>query len=138
MSKQNIQDQWRPDVCPITGRQFFMWIEHHETGLMVPTYGGPFDSHTIPIKDSDGDFVCERYDHDRGGWLINETECIGLKLVDDQLYTCEEDPASVIHERDELLAALESTVSAWEKGDDVFGGIQQARAAIAKAKGCMQ
>ena len=36
---------------------------------------------------------------------------------------------------DQLLAALEQTVSAWEKGKDVFGGIQIARAAIAAAKG---
>lgn len=38
-------------------------------------------------------------------------------------------------QRDQLLAALESTVKAWEKGDDVFGGIQTARAAIAAVKG---
>ncbi|ENA3739847.1 ead/Ea22-like family protein, partial [Escherichia coli] len=23
-----VRNQWRPDICPITGRAFFMWIEH--------------------------------------------------------------------------------------------------------------
>lgn len=31
-----------PDKCPITRRDFFMEIDG------VPTYGGPFDSYTIP------------------------------------------------------------------------------------------
>lgn len=38
-------------------------------------------------------------------------------------------------QRDKLLAALEFVVAEWEKGDDVFGGIQQGRAAIAEVKG---
>lgn len=78
--------RWCPDVCPITGRPFFMWITHHETGVKVPTYGGPFDSYTLPVKGSDGSFECERYDHDRGGWLTDEIQDVGLKLVDDQSF----------------------------------------------------
>lgn len=77
---------WCPDVCPITGRPFFMWITHHETGVKVPTYGGPFDSYTLPVKGSDGSFECERYDHDRGGWLTDEIQDVGLTLVDDQSF----------------------------------------------------
>ena len=77
---------WCPDVCPITGRPFFMWITYHETGVKVPTYGGPFDSYTLPVKGSDGSFECERYDHDRGGWLTDEIQDVGLKLVDDQSF----------------------------------------------------
>ncbi|EFM3367872.1 DUF4406 domain-containing protein [Escherichia coli] len=69
------------DICPITGRAFFMWIEHPKLGN-VPTYGGPLDSYTIPTKDSDGEFSCERYDHDFGGWV--ESECLGLYLIDDE------------------------------------------------------
>ncbi|HCW2781102.1 TPA: ead/Ea22-like family protein, partial [Escherichia coli] len=42
-----VRNQWRPDICPITGRAFFMWIEHPTLGN-VPTYGGPLDSYTIP------------------------------------------------------------------------------------------
>ncbi|HAL0226366.1 TPA: ead/Ea22-like family protein [Escherichia coli] len=75
-----VRNQWRPDICPITGRAFFMWIEHPTLGN-VPTYGGPLDSYTIPTKDGDGEFSCERYDHDFGGWV--ESECLGLYLIDD-------------------------------------------------------
>lgn len=74
-----MSDQWRPEICPITGRAFFMWIEHPKLGN-VPTYGGPLDSYTIPTKDSDGEFSCERYDHDFGGWV--DSECPGLYLID--------------------------------------------------------
>ncbi|EHC61941.1 ead/Ea22-like family protein [Salmonella enterica] len=64
----SVNSQWKPDVCPVTGRKFFMWIEHETLGY-VPTYGGPFDSYTIPTRDSSGEFSCERYDHDLGGWV---------------------------------------------------------------------
>ncbi len=58
-----------PQKCPVTLRPFFMTIEHPELG-MVATYGGPFDSYTIPEVDpEDGRFRCERYDHDEGGWV---------------------------------------------------------------------
>lgn len=65
-----------------------MWIEHETLGY-VPTYGGPFDSYTIPTRDSSGEFSCERYDHDVGGWV--EGEFIGLYLIDDdeQCRVCE-------------------------------------------------
>lgn len=53
--------------CPFTGREFFMVLEHPERGP-VPTYGGPFDSYTVPEPDEDGSLRCERYDHDAGGW----------------------------------------------------------------------
>ncbi|ELW4679683.1 ead/Ea22-like family protein [Salmonella enterica] len=76
----SVNSQWKPDVCPVTGRQFFMWIEHETLGY-VPTYGGPFDSYTIPTRDSSGEYSCERYDHDVGGWV--EGEFIGLYLIDD-------------------------------------------------------
>ncbi|ENT2047410.1 TPA: ead/Ea22-like family protein [Escherichia coli] len=76
-----VRNQWRPDICPITGRAFFMWIEHPTLGN-VPTYGGPLDSYTIPTKDGDGEFSCERYDHDFSGWV--ESECLGLYLIDDR------------------------------------------------------
>ncbi|EHE8216956.1 ead/Ea22-like family protein, partial [Salmonella enterica] len=65
-----------------------MWIEHETLGY-VPTYGGPFDSYTIPTRDSSGEFSCERYDHDFGGWVGGEF--IGLYLIDDdeQCRVCE-------------------------------------------------
>lgn len=40
--------------------------------------------------------------------------------------------AEVEDERDDLLMQLKDTVAAWEKGDDVFGGIERARKLIAK------
>ncbi|HAX3083128.1 TPA: hypothetical protein JWI13_004679 [Escherichia coli] len=79
--ESKLETALRPDICPITGRAFFMWIEHPTLGN-VPTYGGPLDSYTIPTKDGDGEFSCERYDHDFGGWV--ESECLGLYLIDDR------------------------------------------------------
>lgn len=93
----NVNNQWKPEVCPVTGRQFFMWIEHPVQGY-VPTYGGPFDSYTIPTRDSDGEFSCERYDHDFGGW--REGECTGLYLTDD-------DELCRVCELEQRLAELE-------------------------------
>ena len=83
---------WCPDVCPITGLPFFMWIEHHETGQNVPTYGGPYDSYTIPVRDKDGSYYRERYDHDRGGWLTDEVEDVGVQIVSDQAYVSDDEP----------------------------------------------
>ncbi|OSL75447.1 hypothetical protein EAXG_01982 [Escherichia coli TA054] len=95
-----VRNQWRPDICPITGRAFFMWIEHPTLGN-VPTYGGPLDSYTIPTKDGDGEFSCERYDHDFGGWV--ESECLGLYLIDDR----EQCRVYELEERVKELDALE-------------------------------
>lgn len=83
---------WCPDVCPITGLPFFMWIEHHETGQRVPTYGGPYDSYTIPVRDKDGSYCRERYDHDRGGWLTDEVEDVGVQIVSDQAFVYDDEP----------------------------------------------
>jgi hypothetical protein len=63
---------WCPDVCPLTGRPFFMWIDGE------PTYGGPFDSYTIPKRDEIGEYSCRQFDHDEGGW--NDWE-VGLGLI---------------------------------------------------------
>lgn len=82
---------WCPDVCPITGLPFFMWIEHHETGQNVPTYGGPYDSYTIPVRDKDGSYYRERYDHDRGGWLTDEVEDVGVQIVSDQAFVYDDE-----------------------------------------------
>lgn len=92
--KQATPEPWCPDVCPITGLPFFMWIEHHKTGQMVPTYGGPYDSYTIPVRDADGSYCRERYDHDRGGWLVGEVQDVGVQIVSDQAYVSDEPPAT--------------------------------------------
>lgn len=66
-----------PKECPITGRPFFAEIE--KDGELVPTYGGPFDSYTIPIADEEiqeGEeeigYTTTRYCHDDGGWKDDE------------------------------------------------------------------
>lgn len=111
----NINNQWKPDACPITGRRFFMWIEHPELGY-VPTYGGPYDSYTIPTRDGDGEFSCERYDHDVGGWV--DGECVGAYLIDD-------DEQCRVYELEQRIAELESrTVKlpkkniGWDRDED--------------------
>lgn len=82
-------EPWCPDVCPITLRPFFMWLEHPTRGL-VPTYGGPFDSYTIPEPDlpkgatprHEVEYFCERYDHDEGAW-VDDAEDPGLRVIRD-------------------------------------------------------
>ncbi|EAT6061280.1 ead/Ea22-like family protein [Salmonella enterica subsp. enterica serovar Ago] len=101
----SVNSQWKPDVCPVTGRRFFMWIEHETLGY-VPTYGGPFDSYTIPSRDSSGEFSCERYDHDLGGWVGGEF--IGLYLIDD-------DEQCRVCELEERIAELEHYKSREER-----------------------
>lgn len=67
-----MNDTQYPQNCPITNRPFFMAISTPE-GEIVPTYGGPFDSYTIPEKDEDGNYTTIRYDHDEGAWRGAET-----------------------------------------------------------------
>ena len=83
--------RWRPDVCPITGKPFFMWIGHPKHGD-VPAYGGPYDSYTIPVRHEDGSFCCERYDHDNGWWVTDEMHDVGVQIVSDQAYVSDEAP----------------------------------------------
>lgn len=63
-----------------------------------------------------------------------------LALIANLLCVAEDDEdvitpiEALISERNKLLEQLKDTVSAWEKGNDVFGGIDRARNAIAKAE----
>lgn len=80
-----------PPVCPITNRPFFMIIKD-EQGIPQATYGGPFDSYTIPEIEDYGkgtplherSMTCRRYDHDAGAW-VEGCETIGIKLIDEQV-----------------------------------------------------
>jgi hypothetical protein len=56
--------------CPFTKLPYFMHLEHPELGR-VPTYGGPYDSYTMPVPDDDNERTLrsERYDHDEGAWI---------------------------------------------------------------------
>ncbi len=76
---------YHPEFCPVTGRSFFMTIEG-EDGKMVATYGGPFDSYTIPEWDhEEKEFRSERYDHDAGHW-VEGGEPYDFIIVDEQEY----------------------------------------------------
>lgn len=86
--------------CPITGRPYFMHIEHPDLGD-VPTYGGPFDSYTTPAIDEEGEIRCERYDHDAGDW-IEGGEPTGLIAVNETEYT------RFQSERDEAVRTMTS------------------------------
>lgn len=97
------EGRWCPDFCPLTLRPFFMWLDHPELGY-VPTYGGPFNSYTIPEADylpgeicrpEDIEWVCYRYDHDRGGWH-DGGEDPGIRVLHE----------SRIVQRDEVIADL--------------------------------
>lgn len=57
-----------PEKCPVTNLPFFMMVKHPDLGF-VPTYGGPYDSYTIPKKDNDGNYYRTRVDHDEGNWI---------------------------------------------------------------------
>ena len=106
----NINNWWKPDVCPITGRRFFMWIEHPDLGY-VPTYGGPYDSYTIPTRDDVSEFSCERYDHDVGDWV--DGECAGLYVID-------EDEICRVHELEQSVAELREQLRTVELSNSVL------------------
>lgn len=86
------KDRWCPDECPITLLPFFMWIEHPTRG-QVPTYGGPYDSYTIPEPDTgfmlpgspreDIEYTRERYDHDIGGW-VDGVEVVEFRVTTEE------------------------------------------------------
>ncbi|ANJ76544.1 hypothetical protein PQH03_28335 [Ralstonia insidiosa] len=78
-----------PSKCPITRRDFFMVLEHPELGLL-PTYGGPLDSYTIPEMEGEPteelherSLFVHRYDHDRGEWVDDES--INLRVIEESV-----------------------------------------------------
>ncbi|MGN5100239.1 hypothetical protein [Aeromonas veronii] len=81
----NIPEQHKtnwPDKCPITRRDFFMEIDG------VPTYGGPYDSYTIPEMLGtpeqpwhERELFVRRFDHDEGRWV--DDEIISQRVIHD-------------------------------------------------------
>lgn len=66
-----VQQGERPSglpACPITGKKFWGNIDHPTLGL-VATYGGPFDTYTIPSLCDDNELRSERFDQDAGHWI---------------------------------------------------------------------
>jgi hypothetical protein len=152
MTEKQILDSLYPAKCPITRRDFFMLIEHPELGL-VPTYGGPFDSYTIPEMDGEPDqpfhqreLFVRRYDHDAGCWKGNEY--IPLRVVhEDQtemVDICVGDTVTVhdrfrfaiplkgevkelIETNSVVVTLLESSDIQWPVGGDVLVHLSQLR-----------
>lgn len=116
MSSSHINElAWCPDVCPLTGLPFFMWIDHHTQVVTVPTYGGPYVSYTIPVKDADGDFCRERYDHDEGCWdmdaLMNQSRHVRRSGKKPFLMSSQSDIEVISKQLERLIALVDQEVS---------------------------
>lgn len=83
VTDREFMGKWCPERCPVTLRPFFMWLEHPERGWL-PTYGGPYDSYTIPEPDLpenakldriDVEYRSLRFDHDEGWWVEGTEDC---------------------------------------------------------------
>jgi len=82
-----------PDNCPVSGRKFWGNLSHPEMGY-VATYGGPFDTYTIPEIGDDGELRCERYDQDAGEW-VEGGEPFGWFYKDQQAPTSAAPPTAL-------------------------------------------
>lgn len=93
--KTNAQDPMdknisnHPQKCPVTGRDFFLVMNHPTLGD-VATYGGPYDSYTIPEWDGE-EFRSERYDHDEGCWVEGGEPYPFILISEDKLIRIEDD-----------------------------------------------
>lgn len=63
-----------PAHCPISGRKFWGNIDHPERGL-IATYGGPFDTYSIPYLSDDNELRVECFDQDSGEWVEGGAPC---------------------------------------------------------------
>ncbi len=113
-----------PPKCPITGRPFFMAIKHPELG-MVPTYGGPYDSYTIPYMDGEDsqpwherELLVRRYDHDLGGW--RDDEVIPLLVIHEDVLHELQDAAPQASEAEQaIIAAFLERSGQWLTNDAI-------------------
>ena len=124
-----------PAKCPITRRDFFMEIDG------VPTYGGPYDSYTIPEMTGDPnepfhkrELVVRRYDHDEGGWLEDELETIPLRVVHEDVLNELQDLATAFIEmslNEEVEKDLRPTGPGWVVTHPRYGKWFISREAVA-------
>lgn len=134
---EGVHANMRGAKCPITGRSYFMTLDHPDLG-MVPTYGGPYDSYTVPALEGEPtdkwherEMRCEMFDHDEGAW-VEGGEPVPLRLIHepelDKLLGATERAAKQAVPG--LRGALNSLVAAAE-----FAGIEDAneRAEVRKA-----
>lgn len=119
-----------PPECPITRRPLFMAIEHPELG-MVPTYGGPFDSYTIPYMDGEAhqpwherELFVRRYDHDLGGW--RDDESIPLRVIHEDVLHELQDSAP----QASTVAGQARDAALWREYSRVFPTIAEAFAEV--------
>lgn len=125
------EGRWCPDKCPITQLPFFMWLDHPDLGY-VPTYGGPFDSFTIPAIEGEPtdpwherEFRSERYDHDAGYW-VEGGEPIPLLLIHESVLFALQAAADVAAPPPVAPAPAEPTQFCWlvelfERGGNSLG-----------------
>ncbi len=98
-----------PAKCPVTGLPYFMHLEHPELGV-IPTFGGPFDSYSIPYPEGSPDdpwhqrqLVSHRYCHDKGYWV--DDEFIPLRIIhEDVLSDLQDDAAPVAQTEQQPVA----------------------------------
>ena len=112
--------------CPITGMKFWGNIEHPTLGT-VATYGGPFDTYTIPALCDDGELRSEHFDQDAGQW-VEGGRPIGWAYHDQKdmrpmqasaPVADERDFENEAHDRDNYLAA-QATQSVAALANDPF------------------
>lgn len=100
--------------CPITGRAFWGNISHPKLG-MVATYGGPWDTFTIPVREADGELRSERYDQDAGHW-IEGGELIGWFYEDQQACNEVSDSSATEPTDEEIETELQKLGMKWHGG----------------------
>ena len=131
-----------PEKCPVTGREYWGTMEHSDKGI-IPLYGGPFDSYTIPEMMGEPsqqwherELVCEHYDHDAGCW--KDPEIIPLRIVNEQyLFELEKEKAELLEKLKQICDGCEishdkDNLCCRDKQECDKCGI---RALIAKAEG---
>ncbi len=96
-----------PAKCPVTGLPYFMHLEHPELGV-IPTFGGPYDSYSIPHAEGSPDepwhqreLVSHRYCHDRGHWV--DDEFIPLRIIHEDVLSELQDSAAPIAQTAQLV-----------------------------------
>lgn len=111
-----------------------MTLVHPELGL-VPTYGGPYDSYTIPHmlgapseQMHERELEVHRYDHDIGSWVDDET--IPLRVIHDDFLPSDETAAQPVGELtdEQIDAALRAArlINTTESRKDMRRAIEAA------------
>ncbi|GEM_PF-1021857 len=120
-----------PAKCPVTGLPYFMHLEHPELGV-IPTFGGPYDSYSIPHAEGSPDepwhqreLVSHRYCHDRGHWV--DDEFIPLRIIHEDVLSELQDSAAPI--------AQTAPQHPDDAAVDRFAAAMKAKLAKSRAKG---